>query len=333
MPSSALGLTKLPRLPERARFTLQKSKENKSESTALLCSVFGPKAQVIYSLEAEHGTQRVETVRVEYLMFLDTSPWIWRWTNRNGLLPSNILICTGRWEATGDVEKTTQLKRILSSLQIPFLEQLSASIFLSKAFSHLGCPLSSLSLASVTISQAKTPPKTTVFHPVVLPVSVRTNSWSCPFHLSLGAEATPSHTHRSSAALKGWETCWYISACFIKNNSRHYKVCVINMHMWYLRGRTAFKVYFQQDNVFPCEAGNNSESYVWERNARGLCTVLVPFVSHFPLPLAPLPPTLLMVSAITGNSALPAEKNQWLSDRLWGGGVREFACEEGWGDG
>lgn len=56
----------------------------------------------------------------------------------------------------------------------------------------------------------------------------------------------------------------------------------------------------------------------------------------FPLCLTslprPLPPTLLMVSAITGNSALPEKKNQWLSDRLSGGGAREGACEEvrGW---
>lgn len=107
--------------------------------------------------------------------------------------------------------------------------------------------------------------------------------------LSLGAEATPLHTHRSSATLRRWETCCYISACFIKNNSRHYKVCVINMHMWYLRGSIAFKVSFQQDNIFPCEAGN-SESYVWEGKARGLCTVLTPFVPHFPLPFAPSHP-------------------------------------------
>lgn len=25
--------------------------------------------------------------------------------------------------------------------------------------------------------------------------------------------------------------------------------------MWYLRGSTAFKVSFRQDNIFPCEAG------------------------------------------------------------------------------
>lgn len=58
------------------------------------------------------------------------------------------------------------------------------------------------------------------------------------------------------------ESCWYISASLVKNISRHYKVHVINMHMWCLWGRVAFKVRIQQDNIFPCEARNNSESYV-----------------------------------------------------------------------
>lgn len=58
------------------------------------------------------------------------------------------------------------------------------------------------------------------------------------------------------------ESCWYISASLVKNISRHYKVHVINMHMRCLWGRAAFKVRIQQDNIFPCEARNNSESYV-----------------------------------------------------------------------
>lgn len=51
-----------------------------------------------------------------------------------------------------------------------------------------------------------------------------------------------------------------------------------------------------------------------------------------PSPLRPLPPTLLMVSAIIGNSALPAKKNQRLSDGLSEGGAWDAVCEEGWGD-
>lgn len=49
------------------------------------------------------------------------------------------------------------------------------------------------------------------------------------------------------------------------------------MHMWCLWGRAAFKVHIQQDNIFPCEARNNSESYVWEGKAFWLCTVFIPF--------------------------------------------------------
>lgn len=87
------------------------------------------------------------------------------------------------------------------------------------------------------------------------------------------------------------ESCWYISACLIKNNSRHYKVHVINMHMWGLWGRAACEVYFQQD-LFPCEAGNNSESYAWEGKGCRLCTVFIPFCVLLPcsfLLLFPLP--------------------------------------------
>lgn len=156
-----------------------------------------------------------------------------------------------------------------------------------------GCLLAGLSLASVAISQAEALRKPQTSHktdPLHLPsrsVSDRTTSWLCPCHVSLTAEATPCHTLRSSTALQRWEACWYISAGFIKNNSRRYKECVINMHVWYLRGRAAFKVSFQQDNIFPCEVGSNSESYVREGKARGLCTVLIPFVSHFPPPSPP----------------------------------------------
>lgn len=81
------------------------------------------------------------------------------------------------------------------------------------------------------------------------------------------------------------KSCWYISASLVKNISRHYKVHVINMHMWCLWGRVAFKVHIQQDNIFPCEARNNSESYVWEGRAFWLCTVFIPFcVLLHPLP-------------------------------------------------
>lgn len=50
--------------------------------------------------------------------------------------------------------------------------------------------------------------------------------------------------------------------------------------------------------------------------------------ASLPSPLRPLPPTLLMVSAITGNSGLPAKKHQRPSDRLSEGGAREGVCEE-----
>lgn len=94
------------------------------------------------------------------------------------------------------------------------------------------------------------------------------------------------------------------------------------MHMWYLRGRAAFKVHFQWDNIFPREVGNNSGSYVWEGKACGLCTILTPFVSWLLLSNSS-PPILLTVSTITGNRALLPKKNWWQSDRLSKGGARE----------
>lgn len=123
---------------------------------------------------------------------------------------------------------------------------------------------------------------------VIYPLSCHPELLSVPSSCFLTGDKDHQETHLKiicGTQKEKRESCWYISASLVKNISRHYKVHVINMHMRCLWGRVAFKVHIQQDNIFPCEARNNSESYVWEGKAFRLCTVFIPFCVLLP----PLP--------------------------------------------
>lgn len=142
-----------------------------------------------------------------------------------------------------------------------------------------------------------------------------------------------AHTWGSFAARRRrWESCWYISAGFVKNNSRHYKVCVINMHMRYLWGRAAFKVYFQQDNIFPREAGTTVNHMCGREKPVGYVQYLLPLCLAS---LSPAPPPSHFINGFCSywKQCITSKEKSVTGWQIIGWrGRRKVACEKQGGD-
>lgn len=115
---------------------------------------------------------------------------------------------------------------------------LSASGF---PFQTLPSPVLTLLLTSVTISCAEALPKAMVFLEDGLISSSEASFPPCSCHKELLTmplaslfwwQKPPSpHLGLLCSTQKETRKLLVYFSCFVKNNSRHYKVCVINMHM------------------------------------------------------------------------------------------------------
>lgn len=140
-------------------------------------------------------------------------------------------------------------------------------------------------------------------------------------------EAVPARTRRPSAALQRWESVWLLQLASLKTTLGTTKcvllICICDI--------------FEAELPLRCIFSRTTFSHVRRgRTVNHMCGREEPvgYVQYlFPLCLAslsphPLPAALLMVSAITGNSALPAKRNWWLADGLLEGGAGGAVCTE-----
>lgn len=203
----------------------------------------------------------------------------------------------------------------------------------SSAFSPLGCPLSSLSLASPAISHAEasercnSPIRPT--HSIFLPVLILLERHpDCAPVMSLRRQKLHHTTlsdhpqHSKDEKLAGT-----FQLASLKTTLGTTKSVLLICMCGISEAELPSRCLFRRTTFSPVRWGATVNRMCGREKPRGCVHC------SFPLCLTsllrPLPPTLLMVSAITGNSALPAKENQGLSDRLSGGWAREGACEEG----
>lgn len=260
---------------------------------------------ISHSVEKEPwAPQRANLIgRIHHIVPRNSSLRLARLTEAICSQISKPLSPVGQWESSRQDrrEKSSQGSRnshAASSKDPPANMATSISGFPSPVLLSKLLPSLTLWWIFVTISCAETLPEASIFLEdelispsealPLLPVSVRGRVTHGATFISLLGRRHGAHTWGSSVTQRRrGESCWCISAGFVKNNSRHYKVCVINMHMWYLWGRAAFKVYFQQDNIFPREVGTTVNHMCGREKPGGYVQYLLPLCLAS---LSPAPP-------------------------------------------